>query len=43
MQGKPDAQLVQSDFKLEQNVQGAWLGTLKVELIETTGKEVPME
>ena len=40
---KPEAQLVQTDFTLEQNSQGAWLGVLKVELVETTGRQVPME
>ena len=40
---KPNAQLIASDFALHQTEQGAWLGVLKVELIETTGKEVLME
>ena len=40
---KPDAELVQADFTLEQSPQGAWLGVLKVELVETTGQEVPIE
>lgn len=39
---KPNAQLVQADFTLEQSPQGAWLGVLKVELVETTGQEVPI-
>ena len=39
---KPEAQLVQADFTLEQSSQGAWLGVLKVELVETTGLEVPI-
>ena len=43
MAGKPSAQLVQTDFTLEQSPQGAWLGVLKVELVETTGREVPIE
>lgn len=43
MKAKPEAQLVSAEFQLEQTAQGAWLGVLKVELIETTGKEVPME
>ncbi len=40
---KPGAQVVQADFTLEQSPQGAWLGVLKVELVETTGRQVPME
>ena len=39
---KPGAQVQQSDFTLEQSPQGAWLGVLKVELVETTGRQVPM-
>lgn len=39
---KPEAELVQADFTLEQSPQGAWLGVLKVELVETTGQEVPI-
>jgi len=39
---KPGAQLMQTDFTLEQSPQGAWLGVLKVELVETTGREVPI-
>jgi len=39
---KPGAQLVQADFTLEQSPQEAWLGVLKVELVETTGREVPI-
>lgn len=42
MASKPGAQLVQADFTLEQSSQGAWLGVLKVELVETTGQEVPI-
>lgn len=43
MKEKPEAQLVSAKFQLKQTTQGAWLGVLDVELIETTGKEVPME
>ena len=43
MKSKPGAQLVQADFTLEQSPKGAWLGVLKVELVETTGREVPIE
>lgn len=42
MASKPGAQLVQADFTLEQSTQGAWLGVLKAELVETTGREVPI-
>ena len=42
LMNKPEAQLVQTDFTLEQSSQGAWLGVLKVELVETTGREVPI-
>ena len=42
LMNKPEAQLVQTDFTLEQSSQGAWLGVLKVELVETTGLEVPI-
>ena len=39
---KPGALVQQADFTLEQTSQGAWLGVLKVELVETTGRQVPM-
>ena len=39
---KPDARVQQADFTLEQTPNGAWLGVLKVELVETTGRQVPM-
>lgn len=39
---KPDAQLIRTDFSLEISEQGAWLGILDVELIETTGQAVPI-
>ena len=42
LETKPNAELVQADFTLEQSPQGAWLGVLKVELVETTGREVPI-
>ena len=40
---KPGARVQQADFTLEQSSKGAWLGVLKVELVETTGRQVPME
>lgn len=40
---KPGALVQQADFTLEQTPEGAWLGVLKVELVETTGRQVPME
>jgi similar to stage IV sporulation protein len=40
---KPGALVQQADFTLEQSPKGAWLGVLKVELVETTGRQVPME
>lgn len=43
MKAKPEAQLISSEFQLKKTEQGAWLGVLKVEMLETTGKEVPME
>ena len=42
LEEKPGAQVQQADFTLEQSLQGAWLGVLKVELVETTGRQVPM-
>ena len=39
---KPEAQLISASFSLETSLQGAWLGVLKVELLETTGVEVPI-
>ncbi len=42
LQEKPDARVIETQFALEQTEQGAWLGVLKAELVETTGKEVPI-
>jgi len=39
---KPDVQLISADFSLETSEQGAWLGVLKVEMLETTGIEFPI-
>ncbi len=39
---KPDARVIDTQFALEQTEQGAWQGILKAELVETTGKEVPI-
>ncbi|MBR5537366.1 MAG: sporulation protein YqfD [Clostridia bacterium] len=39
---KPGALVQTADFTLEQSPKGAWLGVLKVELVETTGRQVPM-
>ena len=38
----PEAELVWSNFRLEKTSGGAWLGVLEAELVETTGKEVPI-
>ena len=38
----PEAELVRSSFRLEKTSGGAWLGVLEAELVETTGKEVPI-
>ena len=43
MQAKPEAQLISSEVQLKQSEPGAWIGVLKVEMLETTGKEVPMD
>ena len=43
LEEKPGAQVQKADFTLEQTPKGAWLGVLKVELVETTGRQVPME
>lgn len=39
---KSEATLVKTSFSLEQSEQGAWLGILEAELVETTGLEVPI-
>ena len=39
---KPDAQILSADFSLETSPQGAWLGILNMEMLETTGIEFPI-
>ena len=39
---KPDAQILSTDFSLETSPQGAWLGILNMEMLETTGIEFPI-
>ena len=39
---KPDAQLISAEFSLEVSEQGAWLGVLNVEMLETTGVKFPI-
>ncbi len=43
MEQHPEAKILHTQFTLEKEKNGAWMGILKAELLETCGVEVPIE